>query len=879
VKAKITGPDTIKVSISRPTSSSANVSFPVNIKDELDRRDEENRKRENHIGTQGIETIDELETALNEKADVADISLVGKTNNYNDLSNIPDLNFDPIGSADVVQINLNNHIENDSIHFIQGDIEISQNQVVDLISDLQDLDEKIDNLDLSSWDEDGAGYIKPKDSNKVKVEHIDGAYPNTNPEGFISNYIVSEEDVRQHEESLIITESQVSDLDKYTQKEVDDLLDDKEDNLTFSTGLTRTENTITTNDGQINHNNLLNSHNLTTDIDHNQLTNYDANRHFLQNEIEISESQISDLQDYYLASNPDGFISEINSNDVTTALGFTPENSGNKGQNNGYASLDSGGKIPATQLPSTVMEFKGSWNADTNTPTLADGTGNSGDVYIVSVAGTQDLGSGSIDFAEGDWVLYNGTIWEKSINSNKVVSVNTQQGVVELDSDDIPEGSSNLYDKTVSFSGGTNVTIGGTYPNFTITDNSINSSALDNYVPYTGATDDVDLGSNDLTLTGNINGGRINLSDRIIINSSTATLPLDITSVNSNQVRFPEPSTGSVGFRLDHSSGTNWIFDTTTDGEDFRFTKGGTGGTEVQISVPSNNHNNTEIILGGSNGIILRGSTPSLFRHGLNSLGDVGIGTTSPDETLHVAGTGLFEDDVQVDGVLKLESKGFGSSNASITFEGASAYIGAVGGFIDLTSINLGSGQIRGNANGGANMFGNTSFTAPRYSFRGDLGTGIGETASDTLAVYTDGDVRLEISPTGESTFTNDVDVQGDLGVEGDIISDSTYKAIITKITIDVNTTLSSNSEIGKVITLEDDVKLTLTDSESTVMQRYSVILKQDATGGRIVTWGNVKLPGGVSPVLSSSANSTDIVEFIWDGTSWHLINFIGDSQ
>ena len=53
-----------------------------------------------------------------------------------------------------------------------------------------------------------------------------------------------------------------------------------------------------------------------------------------------------------------------------------------------------------------------------------------------------------------------------------VDSVNGETGVVVLDSDDIGEGSTNLYDKTVSFTGGTNVTIGGTYPDFTITDNS-----------------------------------------------------------------------------------------------------------------------------------------------------------------------------------------------------------------------------------------------------------------------------------------------------------------------------------------------------------------------------------------------------------------------
>jgi hypothetical protein len=112
-----------------------------------------------------------------------------------------------------------------------------------------------------------------------------------------------------------------------------------------------------------------------------------------------------------------------------------------KGANNGVATLDSGGKIPSSQLPSTVMEFKGTWNASTNTPTLTNGTGDAGDVYLTSTGGTVNFGAGNITFAQGDWVVYNGTIWEKSINSNAVVSVNGQQGVVVLDADDIDDTS------------------------------------------------------------------------------------------------------------------------------------------------------------------------------------------------------------------------------------------------------------------------------------------------------------------------------------------------------------------------------------------------------------------------------------------------------
>ena len=119
-----------------------------------------------------------------------------------------------------------------------------------------------------------------------------------------------------------------------------------------------------------------------------------------------------------------------------------------KGDAGGLATLDSGGKVPASQLPSTIMEFKGTWDASTNTPTLADGSGanlpeDAGHVYVVSVGGTVNLGSGSITFAAGDWVILSASlVWEKSVNSNAVVSVNGHQGTVVLTKTDI--GLSNV---------------------------------------------------------------------------------------------------------------------------------------------------------------------------------------------------------------------------------------------------------------------------------------------------------------------------------------------------------------------------------------------------------------------------------------------------
>lgn len=53
--------------------------------------------------------------------------------------------------------------------------------------------------------------------------------------------------------------------------------------------------------------------------------------------------------------------------------------------------------------------------------------------------------------------------------------------------------------------------------------------------------------------------------------------------------------------------------------------------------------------------------------------------------------------------------------------------------------------------------------------------------------------------------------------------------------------------------------------------QAFVVILQQDATGGRTVTWwANIKWVGGSPPVLSTGANLYDIFAFIYDGTNYY---------
>lgn len=60
--------------------------------------------------------------------------------------------------------------------------------------------------------------------------------------------------------------------------------------------------------------------------------------------------------------------------------------------------------------------------------------------------------------------------------------------------------------------------------------------------------------------------------------------------------------------------------------------------------------------------------------------------------------------------------------------------------------------------------------------------------------------------------------------------------------------------------------------SGSTLANAFTLVLRQDATGSRTVTWpGSVKWPGGAAPVISSGASKVDVYSFMTvdGGTTW----------
>ena len=85
---------------------------------------------------------------------------------------------------------------------------------------------------------------------------------------------------------------------------------------------------------------------------------------------------------------------------------------------------------------------------------------------------------------------------------------------------------------------------------------------------------------------------------------------------------------------------------------------------------------------------------------------------------------------------------------------------------------------------------------------------------------------------------------------------------------IAVNASLSNNFRL--------DLAINATLSNPTLLTDGMVLnfrIKQDATGGRTLSYGNAyKFPGGTAPVLSTAANATDFMSCYFDSTAGTLL-------
>jgi len=59
-----------------------------------------------------------------------------------------------------------------------------------------------------------------------------------------------------------------------------------------------------------------------------------------------------------------------------------------------------------------ALNFKGTWDANANSPALSSSVGTKGDYYVVGTAGSTNL-NGISNWGIGDWATFNGSVWQR----------------------------------------------------------------------------------------------------------------------------------------------------------------------------------------------------------------------------------------------------------------------------------------------------------------------------------------------------------------------------------------------------------------------------------------------------------------------------------
>lgn len=258
-----------------------------------------------------------------------------------------------------------------------------------------------------------------------------------------------------------------------------------------------------------------------------------------------------------------------------------------KGQALGYTPLNSGSKIDEQYLPDSILgqvTYQGTWNADTNTPTLPDPPPSTtkGEYYVTDVGGTQF----GIDFKVGDWIISNGEEWQKVDNTDAVTSVFGRLGNIQALASDYDAFYDNYQgwdlfvdggtrkaritsEENVNFAGGTNVSLG-----YSSTNNTVTVNSTDTFL------NSLSFNTGDGILTATLNNGSTateNLDDRYALNNSIGdgTLTLNTSGIAAGASSFSANQNSNSTFTVD-VPGTN-------------LTMGGSGNNRTVNSSTGNN--------------------------------------------------------------------------------------------------------------------------------------------------------------------------------------------------------------------------------------------------------------------------------------------------
>jgi hypothetical protein len=108
------------------------------------------------------------------------------------------------------------------------------------------------------------------------------------------------------------------------------------------------------------------------------------------------------------------------------------------------------------------------------------------------------------------------------------------------------------------------------------------------------------------------------------------------------------------------------------------------------------------------------------------------------------------------------------------------------------------------------------------------------------------------------------------LGTNPAITNPTVTNYVETAYTASTSTALTVSLANGTIQILTLTANATITMPTAAAGKSFIIILRQDATGSRTVTWTTVNWPAATAPTITSTASKQDIFSFFSDGTSWY---------